>query len=356
MRGYKRHGHPLRAIYRLNIMDKSDYISIIMFDFITLVPRMNLHFLRTIIAISQYPTFVAAGEALGLSHSAVSVHVKALEQELQIVLVDRKRRPPVLTDKGIALVEHAKRIMEITDEIKALASEKTLIGSLTLGVVPSSLVNLVPPALAMLRKAHPRLHLQIRADLSQELTQQVRNRDIDAAIVTAPGQPLEGLRVQSICHEPLNIIAPATAPETSARDLLSAHPFIWFNRRTWAGQQIERHLLDQRIHVRPVLEVDSLEAIEALVRNGIGVSIAPRRACAPPYPDDLKVMALGSPQIHRELVLIDRVNNPRSRLSDALLQALMTTLADFAAPQGSLRASQQGNQRGNSLHKDPVHD
>ncbi|PCH72439.1 MAG: hypothetical protein COC12_06155 [Rhodobacteraceae bacterium] len=292
---------------------------------------MNLHFLRTIVAISQYPTFVAAGQALGLSHSAVSVHVKALEQELQIVLVDRKRRPPVLTDKGIALVEHAKRIMEITDEIKALASEKTLIGSLTLGVVPSSLINLVPPALANLRRSHPRLHLQIKADLSQELTQQVRNRDIDAAIVTAPAGPLEGLRVQRICLEPINILAPASAPESTARALLSAHPFLWFNRRTWAGQQIERYLLDQKIHVRPVLEVDSLEAIEALVRNGIGVSIAPQRACAPPYPGDLKVLPLGNPQIQRELVLIDRTNNPRTRLTDALLQELTATLDGFAA-------------------------
>lgn len=295
---------------------------------------MNLHFLRTIVAISQYPTFVAAGEALGLSHSAVSVHVKALEQELQITLVDRKRRPPVLTDKGIALVEHAKRIMEITDEIKALASETTLIGSLTLGVVPSSLINLVPPALASLRRSHPRLHLQIRADLSQELTQQVRNRDIDAAIVTAPTGPTEGLRVQRICLEPLNIIAPASSPQASPRELLSAHPFIWFNRRTWAGQQIERYLLDQKIHVSPVLEVDSLEAIEALVRNGIGVSIAPQRACAPPYPSDLRVLPLGAPQIARELVLIDRINNPRSRLSDALLEELTTSIGNFRDKDG----------------------
>ncbi len=293
---------------------------------------MNLHFLRTIVAVSQYPTFVAAGAALGLSHSAVSVHVKALERELQTALVDRKRRPPVLTDKGIALVEHAKRILEITDEIKALASDTSLIGSLTLGVVPSSLINLVPPALAMLRRTHPRVQLQIRADLSQELTQQVRNRDIDAAIVTAPAGPLDGLRVQRICVEPLNVIAPGDAPENTVRALLGAHPFIWFNRRAWAGQQIERYLIDHKIHVRPVLEVDSLEAIEALVRHGIGISIAPQRACAPPYTGDLKVLPLGSPQIGRELVLIERVNNPRSRLADALFRELKGSLARFEHP------------------------
>lgn len=283
---------------------------------------MNLRFLRTILAISEYPTFVSAGEALGLSHSAVSVHIKGLEDELQTVLVDRNRRPFALTDKGMALVEHARRILEITDEIKALASEQTLIGSLTLGVVPSSLVNLVPPALAKIRDSHPLLKLQIKADLSRELTQQVRNRDIDVAIVTAPNQPLEGLRVQKICAEPLNIIAPASAKETNANDLLNSHPFIWFNRRTWAGQQIEQQLIRMKIHVRSVLEVDSLEAIESLVRHNIGVSITPQRVCAPSYTDDLRIIPFGSPQIHRELVMISRINNPRARLSDALYQEL----------------------------------
>ncbi|MCZ4271265.1 LysR substrate-binding domain-containing protein [Maritalea porphyrae] len=288
---------------------------------------MNIRFLRTMVAISQYPSFFAAGEALGLSHSAVSVHVKSLEDELQITLVDRSRRPPVLTDKGIAMVEHAKRMLEISDEIKALASEETLIGRLSIGVVPSSLINLVPPGLAALRQSHPRLQIRLKADLSQELAQQVRNRDIDVAIVTEPGQVMEGLRAQSICEEPLNIIAPASAKEETARELLSSHPFIWFNRRTWAGQQIERHLIEQKIHVQSVLEVDTLEAIESLVRNGIGISIAPKRVCSPEYSDDLKIVPLGEPQIYRELIMVDRINNPRAKLVDALYAELVALVA-----------------------------
>lgn len=284
---------------------------------------MNIRFLRTMVAISQYPSFFAAGEALGLSHSAVSVHVKALEDELQITLVDRSRRPPVLTDKGIAMVEHAKRMLEISDEIKALASEETLIGKLSIGVVPSSLINLVPPGLAALRQTHPKLQIRLKADLSQELAQQVRNRDIDVAIVTEPGQVMEGLRAQSICEEPLNIIAPASAKGETARELLTSHPFIWFNRRTWAGQQIERHLIERKIHVQSVLEVDTLEAIESLVRNGIGISIAPKRVCSPAYSDDLKIVPLGEPQIYRELIMVDRINNPRAKLVDALFAELV---------------------------------
>ncbi|MCJ8337250.1 MAG: LysR family transcriptional regulator [Pseudomonadales bacterium] len=284
---------------------------------------MNLRFLRTVIAISEYPTFVAAGEALGLSHSAVSVHIKSLEDELGMLIVDRRKRPPILTDRGIALIENARRIFEIIDNIKSLGDEEALIGSMTMGVVPSALVNLVPPALAALRLSHPKLQIKIKAELSAELAQQVRNRDIDVAILTEPESLIEGLRSQYICDEPFNIIAPADVQASSSEELLSQHPFIWFNRRTWAGQLIERQLNKSKIHVHSVMEVNSLEAIESLVRNGIGISIVPQRVCAPAYDASIKVVPFGDPQTARRLVLVDRINNPRARLANALLRELL---------------------------------
>jgi DNA-binding transcriptional LysR family regulator len=281
---------------------------------------MNLRFLRTMIAVSQYPTFVAAGEAMGLSHSAVSVHIKALEEELQITLFDRSKRPPLLTDRGIALVEHAQRIMEMVDDIKALAHEETLIGSVTMGVVPSTLVNLVPPAVASLRAAHPKLHIKIKTGMSADLAQQVRNRDIDMAVVTEPDRPLANLRAQIIGNEPLQILAPESARGMTEKQLFANYPFIWFNRQTWAGQQIERHILDRKIHVESAMEVNALEAVESLVRHGIGMSVVPRLMRAPAYGSGIVVRDFGSPQLSRRLIMLDRVNNPRGRLSDALFE------------------------------------
>jgi DNA-binding transcriptional LysR family regulator len=72
---------------------------------------MDLRRLRTMVAIAHHPSFTAAGAAIGLSHSAVSLHVKELEAELGVALVDRSRRPPALTDRGAALVEHARRML-----------------------------------------------------------------------------------------------------------------------------------------------------------------------------------------------------------------------------------------------------
>ena len=203
---------------------------------------MNLRFLKTLVTISEQPTFSAASELLGLSHSAISLHVKAIEDELQVILVDRSRRPVVLTDRGIAVVERARHIFEIYDEILSLSSSEHLVGSLRVGVVPTAQINLLPPALAQLRTAHPQLRISVMTGLSAELAQQVRNREIDVAIVTEPDEPLEGLRTRVVCREPYFVIAPPSGEAGTDAELLTSHPFIWFSPKTWAGHQITTHV------------------------------------------------------------------------------------------------------------------
>ena len=290
---------------------------------------MNLRFLRTLVTISEQPTFSAASESLGLSHSAISLQIKALEQELQVTLVDRGRRPLVLTDRGIAVVEHARRIFAIYDEILSLSSSECLVGSLRVGVVPTAQINLLPPALAQLRAAHPQLRITMMTGLSAELAQHVRNREIDVAIVTKPEEPLEGLRIRVVCKEPYFVIAPPYGEGATDADLLTSHPFIWFNPKTWAGHQIQRKLIRRKIFVRDVMEADSLEAIESLVQHGLGASIVPKRACAPPFASELRVVPFGRPQEVRTLAMVERSSNPRARLAGALLQQLRL-LADNA--------------------------
>jgi len=278
---------------------------------------MNLRQLRTLVAIAEQGSFTAAGNAVGLSHSAISLHVKALEQELGIALVDRAQRPPRLTARGVALVEQARRMAALVDEIRALGSDQALAGSLAVGVVPTAMVHLLPPALARLRALHPKLAIRVRTGLSSELAQAVHMAELDVAVVTRPDIAPEGLALHRIAREPLVVIAPPDTTEDSDTDLIAAHPFIWFSRKTWAGQQIERLLHARGLRPREAMEVDSLEAIEALVGHGLGVSVVPERPAAP-LPPTLRRLPFGSPQAARHLALIERDTNPKARLAAAL--------------------------------------
>ena len=278
---------------------------------------MNFRQLRTLVAIAEQGSFTAAGNAIGLSHSAISLHVKALEEELGIALVDRAQRPPRLTARGTALVEQARSMAALEDEIRALGSDQALAGSLAVGVVPTAMVHLLPPALARLRALHPKLAIRVRTGLSSELAQAVRGAEIDVAVATRPDIAPEGLTLHEIAREPLVVIAPANATELTDTDLIAAHPFIWFSRKTWAGQHIERLLHARGLRPSETMEVDSLEAIESLVAHGLGVSVVPERPGAP-LPETLRRLPFGTPQAARHLALIERDNNPKARLTAAL--------------------------------------
>lgn len=282
---------------------------------------MNLRFLRTVAAIAEHPSLVSAAGTLGLSHSAVSLQVKALEDELQIEILDRSTRPPTLTDKGLALVEYAHQMFGLHDQIRSLAGDSGLAGKVTIGIVPSALSGLLPPALEKLRATHPELQISIRSGLSSDLAQAVRTRDIDLAVVTEPKTLPDGLMSQVICQEPLDVILPHSMTATTDVEALE-HPFIWFSRRTWAGQLIEEQLAARKLFVRPVMEIDSLEAIEALVAHGFGVSITPRRYGANKARDIVRRLPFGEPQQMRTLTMISPERSSRRRVADSLLSQL----------------------------------
>ncbi|MGI9521760.1 MAG: LysR family transcriptional regulator [Hyphomicrobiaceae bacterium] len=282
----------------------------------------SLRQLKTFIAIAETGTFSAAGGVVGLSHSAVSLHVKALEDELGVQLIDRSRRPPILTERGLALLDCARRMVDLLDEMAALGSEAGLIGSISAGVVPSAMYEFMPPALASLRAMHPKLKVRIHTALSGELAALVRGGELDVAVSTAPLRPLDGIEDRTIVSEPLFVIAPENETVRTVEDLLTTLPFVWFSRKTWAGQQIEYLLLQEGIVVRDDIEADSLMAVKSLVSHGLGVSIVPMNPQAQLGSNGIQMIPFGEPQHTRKLALLERLKNPKRHLTDALFASL----------------------------------
>lgn len=282
---------------------------------------MNLRFLKTIIAISQHPTLAAAAKSVHLSHSAVSLQVQSLEDELQIQILDRSRRPPVLTDQGYALVDHAKRMQLIADDIQALGDGQQIHGNVMIGAVPSTVTHLIAPALAVLNRNFPTLRVELDTGLSGPLIQKVLDRDIVSALVTEPNEKSDELLILPICSEPFELVVSASEETKSLKELLTNRPFVWFDRRSWLSRQVETFLITQKIHVQTVMETSSIEAVEALVAHGLGVSILPRRAHVP-IPLNVRYLPLWDSQVERRLALVTRKRSPRPQITAKLVEAL----------------------------------
>lgn len=283
---------------------------------------MNLEFLRAVLAVREHGSVAAAGHALGLTHSAISLRIKTLEQTLGCQLLDRGARPARLTPAGHSLLGFAREFERLQRAVLAVGQSNKLRGELRLGAVPTTLADLVPPALAILQDRHPDLELHVKSGLSGELALALRQGDIDAALVSEPALPIEGVEHNRIADEPLTLIAACSVPKSDWRTILKEQPFIWFSRKTWAGQIIERLLLAQHIAVRGRMEVDSLEAIAAMVRHELGVAIVPLSRARAERLGDLTSYGIDEVGFRRGLVLLRTPSAVHARLTDALIDSL----------------------------------
>ncbi|MGH8437713.1 MAG: LysR family transcriptional regulator, partial [Pseudomonas sp.] len=148
---------------------------------------MSLKALRTLVTIARHGTFARAADVLSLTPSAVSLHIRSLEEELQVSLFDRSRRQVSLTEAGHLAVERAEGILAAYDEMAdALVSGPGLRGRLKIGAIHTALAGRLPAALVRIKAEHPHLHISVLSGMSAELARRVEDGELEAAITTEP--------------------------------------------------------------------------------------------------------------------------------------------------------------------------
>ncbi|QWK80499.1 LysR substrate-binding domain-containing protein [Ochrobactrum sp. BTU1] len=276
---------------------------------------MNLRQFRTVVTFLKQQSFASTGDQIGLSPSAVSIQMLRFEQELGIKIFNRSTRPPTLTVEGFAIAEIAHEILELEDKIRRIAKGIDIAKSITIGFVPTTLTRILPRVITCLRHEFPDLQINIKSGLSGELAAAVLRREIDYALITAPSMQMPELVVTEIAREPLFIVGPQSLKHVnSAAELITALPFIAFNKRAWLGQKIAADLQIQAIYLNDGMEIDSLDTIEQLVSQGFGVSVIPQRLLSPPLAEHLKCLPFGYPSASRILSLIEHIGLPATEL------------------------------------------
>lgn len=285
---------------------------------------MSIRHLRTLLAIAEQGSFAAAARAVRLTQSAVSMQMRALEEELGTALFDRSTRPPALTSAARALIADADELVRGYDRLvhERRSQGAPVEGHLRLGAVPSVITGILPTAIAALRRRHPGMHVEIAMALSADLVDRLERGRLDAAIVSELGKPRQGYLWQPFAREPLVLIAPLDAPRQSAAELLAAYPFIRYTRQAWVGRLIDATLKRRRIKVGEAMTLDTLEAVTAMVSHGLGVSIVPQRGHGAPFPFPVRAQALAKPTVYRQLGLLRAESHAKGLLADALLTEL----------------------------------
>src|SRR5215471_18504706 len=143
-------------------------------------PKRLLELLR----IAQHGSFTGAAAALGVSQPALSNSIMVLERALGAPVLERHRRGAALTDVGRLLVSHAAAIKSVLSRAREEVELKKrgLDGSLIIGVSPIACVDIVPDAIARLKRETPDVAVLMHERPDDELIEALRSGEIDVMI------------------------------------------------------------------------------------------------------------------------------------------------------------------------------
>ena len=239
-------------------------------------------------AVAEQLSFRKAAEELYLTQPAVSLQIKALEEDLGVQLFDRSGAHITMTPAGRVLLEYAAQVnahlVQAEREIAALSGEH--VGQLALGASTTIAQYVLPRLLGEFCREHPRVHSTLISGNTEHIVEAVEKQRIALGFIEGPARSRE-VKTEPFLEDELVLIA-STAHELAERNSVSCSeiasiPLLMRERGSGTRHVIEMALEHQgvkRSSLQIVMELDSTEAIKSAVEAGLGIRFVSRWAIA----------------------------------------------------------------------------
>jgi LysR family nitrogen assimilation transcriptional regulator len=274
---------------------------------------LDLLKMRYFAKIAELGSFTRASSELGVAQPALSLHMRALEEQLDVQVLNRTSRGIVLTDAGQTLLAHAQAILRAVAQAETASKEQAKHpgGEVSLGILSSICPILAVPVIEACSAQFPKIRLTVSEGDSQALRTAVDTRAYDLAVtLEAVAKPT----ATPLFEEPLYAVGPpgafSTNKELSLQDALGL-PLILPTRRHGIRILLERQALMVGQHLNIVREIEGVASTKAAIRAGLGLSILGRAAVHADHENgSLSAIRLTQPELARRLVLDMPVNHP----------------------------------------------
>jgi LysR family transcriptional regulator, hydrogen peroxide-inducible genes activator len=260
----------------------------ILIDYVYGCKPMNLKDLKYLTALAETGHFGKAAERCFVSQPTLSAQLKKLEEFLGVKLVERQPKNVQLTEVGKQIVVRARRMLDESDEIIALARSNTdpLAGKLKLGLIPTIGPYLLPRVMQKIRKAIPDLGLMLYEYQTEELLKRLRDGEIDLGIMALPVMQ-DGLETRTLYEEAFTVALPnhhplAAKSTIKVQDLKGQTLLLLEDGHCLRDQALE---VCSRVDVREAedFRATSLETLRQMVVAGLGVTLLPELAVESPF-------------------------------------------------------------------------
>ncbi|WP_258808427.1 LysR family transcriptional regulator [Pseudidiomarina sp. CB1] len=255
--------------------------------------QLSLDSLRAFVSVYDLQSFTAAGQQLGRSQPAISLQLQRLEEMLSMRLYARTGGRIQLTPAGNELLEAARAMLSLNDQIIARLTEPELSGRVRLGMTSEFASKLLPQVLGQFAQGYPNVALEVSSALSRQLVANADDFDVIIALTESGGKdaaqwvnPMQWLELR---QEPLvwvgnseSHLLPAPLP------LVVAPDGCIYRRRAL------RALRNAGIQSRITYTNTDFSGLTAAIESGLGITVL-AQSTVPAHLEKIQRCADGTP-------------------------------------------------------------
>lgn len=291
---------------------------------------MTITQLQYVLAVAEHKNFTLAAEKCFVTQPTLSMQIQKVEDELNIQIFDRTKKPIQLTDIGQKIVNQAKNIVNEADRMKDIVEQQKgfIGGEFKLGIIPTVMPTLLPMFLNTFVKKYPKVKLIIEELNTDDIILRLKNGNLDAAIAATPLNE-EKLKEIVIYYEPFVAYIPekhriADKKEIEVSDLNLDEILLLQDGHCFRDGILN---LCKNQDVAPVnnfqIQSGSFETLIKLADEGLGLTLLPYlHTLDLKEKDKLKLKHFKDPKPAREISLIFPKTELKIQIIDALRQSI----------------------------------
>lgn len=245
--------------------------------------RVELRQIRSFLSIAETLHFGRTAELIHLSQPALSLQIRALEEDVGVRLFERNRRKTTLTAAGVAFRDEAARALSQLDQAirRARMAASGKLGLLRIGFVSTVGRAIVPNIVRQFRKSNPEVEFSLRNILTAEQVQMLESASLDVGFLRMPVGEDSALDVVTVHREPFVLVVPSSHKLAKRKRVrlreVAGEDFVMYERAYAPGFHDLMYGIFRDARIAPNVSQTAVEMpmLISLVASGMGITIAP---------------------------------------------------------------------------------
>ncbi len=257
-------------------------------------------------------SFSRAAKLNGITQSAVSQQLRAMEKHFNILIVDRSQKQFRLTREGQKLYESAKEILYLYDKLNSELQEmkKVISGTIHISTVYSIGLHELPPYVKAFLTKYPEVNVRVEYRRANNVYEDILTNSIDLGLVAYP-QKHKQLQIIPFHDDMLVCVVSPEHPLARRRmvelEEIAGQKFVGFEPDIPTRKATDALFREEHIDVEPVMEFDNVETVKRAVEINAGIAILPQTTVIREEAQGLlKVLKFKNKVYKRPLALIHR--------------------------------------------------